>query len=516
MHRPLSLLAFACALAACSPERAPDTGQPLPTAKPAEAPVSGEKAEHGVTGLTVYSGDYEALAGMDRASAGMPGYALVARPLQYTLKAGRNSISFGGVPPSMDVEAALLRPRSPEVTIESQRHVSALSGSGDVVSKVIGQRVTVEHTVGGAKQTDSGTLLAARDGLTLALPDGRIKVIHDYDNFSIVDGARLLPQEAALQWTVAAEADGAAEFLLSYPMGGMAWRAEYLATLAKGADCRLALDAAALVANRSGVTFSQANLTLVAGEPNRERRDQPGPEHQALRGKLMAADQGAAMPSRRGSGEYHAYDLPGTIRIGNGATERVPLFAQRPTVACERGYVVDSGGPQWEPPQPILEPGFRGQTGSLPVSVAVTVENTSEAGLGQPLPAGRVRVFEGNELLGESRLHHTPEGGELRLEVGKAFDLGAERKVTNFKVDRANRTITESFEITLANAKANDVIVRVVEPMPRWSEWKLVSSSVPGVKKDSQHAEFEVTVPAGGETRLGYTVRYEWAPGAIR
>src|SRR3970040_1802271 len=198
----------------------------------------------------------------------MPGYALVARPLQYTLKAGRNAISAGGVPPAMDIEAALLRTKTRGVTIESQRYVAALSGSQDVISQMLGNRVTIEHTAGGAKQTDSGTLLAANDGLTLRLSDGGVKVTRDYDNFSVIDGTRLLPQQAALQWTVAAKTAGPAEFLLSYPMGGMAWRAEYLATLAKGADCRLTLDGAALVANRSGWTFAQAILTLVAGAPH--------------------------------------------------------------------------------------------------------------------------------------------------------------------------------------------------------------------------------------------------------
>lgn len=512
MHRPLSLLALACTLAACSPQREPDTSQPLPPAKPAEEPVTGEKAQQGVTALTVYSGDYESLVGIERAGAGMPGYALVARPLQYTLKSGRNAISIGGVPPSMDVEAALLRPLSPGVTIESQRHVSALSGSRDVMTMVLGHRVTVEHTVGGAKQTDSGTLLAAQDGLTLALADGRIKVIGDYDNFSIIDGARLLPQEATLQWTVAAKSDGTGEFLLSYPMGGMAWRAEYLASIAPGEQCRLALDGAALVANRSGVTFSQAKLTLIAGEPNRERRN-AAPDLPLREVAQMAADSAATMPSQSKSGEYHAYDLPGTIRIANAATERVALFPQRPSVACNQGYVVDAGGPEWEPPQPMLDPGFRGQTGSLPVSVAVTVDNNESAGLGHPMPAGRVRVFQGNALLGESLLEHTPEGGELRLEVGKAFDLSAQREATAFSVDRSGRTITESFAITLGNAKPNDVTIRVVEPLPRWSDWKLVSSSVPGARKDARHAQFEVPVAAGGETVLTYTVRYEWAAG---
>ena len=510
MNRPLPMLAIACMLAACSPERAPEVTQSLSPAKPAKAPA-GETAEHGVSALTVYSGDYEALAEIGRASVDMPGYALVTRPLQYTLKQGPNAIAAGGVPPAMDAEAALLRPQSPGVVVDSQRYVSALSGSSDVIGRVVGHRITVEHTVGGAKQTDSGILLAATQGLTLALGDGRVKVIDDYDNFSITDGTRVLPERATLQWTVTASDDGAAEFLLSYPTGGMAWRAEYLATLAPGKECRLTLDGAALVNNRTGVTFSPASLTLVAGEPNRERRA-PAPQREE-RYDMAAAAPGAAMPTERTSGEYHAYRLPGTFRLASGATERVPLFAPRPAIACERAYVVDAGGPEWQPSRPMLDPDFRGRTGALPVTAAVSIQNTKKTGLGQPLPAGRVRVFDGNDFLGESRLPHTAEGAEIRLEVGKAFDLGAERESTGFSVDRAGRTVTESFAITLRNAKPIPVEIRVVEPLPRWSDWELVTSSVPGVRKDARHAEFDVTVPAGGQTRVTYTARYRWAQG---
>lgn len=506
MHRSLSLLALACTLAACSQDRPAETAQPLTAPKPAESAPSGQTTERGVTRLTVYSGDYELLAGSDRVGADMPGYALVSRPLRYTLKAGSNAISATSVPAAMDVEAALLHPQTPGVSVEAQRFIAALSGSGDVFEQMLGQKVTVEHTAGGAKQTDNGTLLSATDGLTLALGDGRIKVIHEFDNLSVIDGTALLPQQSALQWTIAAKSAGEADFLLSYPMGGMAWRAEYLATLVTGGDCQLSLTGAALVANRSGVTFGQAQLTLVAGEPNRERRSRPSPE----RTMYAAADAGATMPEQRTSGEYHAYMLPTAIRITNGATERVALFPQRPKIACERAYVVEAEAPEWQPPQPLIDPGYRGQTGVLPVAVAVTVQNTKAAGLGGPLPAGRVRVFEGEEFLGESRLDHTPGGGEIRLEVGKAFDLSAERENTDFRVDRSGRTITESFVITLRNAKSVDASIRVVEPLPRWSDWEIVESNVASRKKDARRAEFDVAVPAGGEARLTYTVRYRW------
>lgn len=516
MHRPLSLLAVACVLAACTQSPTPDGEVALP---PAAQPVdveptdrTGAASDRVQTRLTIYSGDYEALAGIENTGAGMPGYALVERTLHYGLKAGSNTVSTGNLPPSMDVEAAMLRPQAEGVALQSQRFMAPLSGTLDVLAQAIGQRVAVEHTSGDAKQTDNGTLLAAEDGITLALADGRIKVIRNYDSFSIIDNSEMVPQQASLQWTVNADKAGDAGFLLSYPMGGMAWRAEYLATLAAGDGCRISLDGAALVANRSGVTFSNTRLTLIAGEPNRVRSDKARPE--MARAQAATADTALdSMPIQRTSGEYHAYELPGATRISNAATERVPLFPRRPAIACERAYVVDAGIEQWQPPQPIIEPGFRGRTGSVPVSVVVAFQNTKQAGLGQPLPAGRVRMFDGNDFLGESQLDHTPAGAEVRLEVGTAFDLGATRENTEFRVDRAGRTITESFAITLTNAKQTEASVRVVEPMSRWSDWEIVDSSLPSQRKDARHAEFAVRVPAGGETRLTYTVRYRWAQG---
>ncbi|MEG3156795.1 hypothetical protein ACKVMH_02630 [Lysobacter zhanggongensis] len=191
----------------------------------------------------------------------------------------------------------------------------------------------------------------------------------------------------------------------------------------------------------------------------------------------------------------------------------MPLFARVDAVACKRAYVVDAGGPDWEPPRPLIDPGFRGETGDLPVKSAVSIQNTKEANLGQPLPAGRARIFQGSDFLGESTLGHTPAGAELRFEVGTAFDLTARRENTGFNVDRGGRTITESFALTLANAKDTDATISVIEPLPRWSDWEVVSSSVPAERRDARHAEFTVAVPAGGETRLTYTVRYRWPDG---
>ena len=516
MTRPLSLFVFAALLAGCSQgANEPGEAEAPPQAPPAQPSDASEDTTAGVTRLTVYSGDYEALRGSGMVGLGGPGHALVERPLHYSLKAGANSISATGVPASMDVEAAVLRAVTDGVRIESQRYVAPLAGSGPLTDQVIGRRVAVEHTSGGAKQTDSGILLSASDGLALALADGRVKVIREYDSFSVVDGARLLPQQAELRWTVEAQRGGDADFVLSYPMGGLAWRAEYTARLQPGEQaCQLALDGAAMLANRSGVGFADAQLTLVAGTPARAGSGAPQfARSMDARAAAAPMKAEAAMPAERRSGEHHAYVLPEPIRVASGTIERIPLFPSQSAVACERDYVVDSGANDWQPPRPIIEPGFNGRTGQLPVTAVVTFQNTAEAGLGRALPEGRVRVLEGNDLVGESMLAHTAEGGELRLQLARAFDLRAEREATGFRVDRSGRTITESFRIKLGNGGDRDASIRVIEPLPRWSDWQLVSSTVEPVRSAAREVEFVVPVEAGGEAELEYTVRYTWPEG---
>lgn len=515
--RPLPLALLACAIAACSPSPAPDNAAPAAATKPVAAARSsqaGTVATNAALRLTVYSGDYDALAASGGTpAAGMPGYALVDSTLTYNLKAGANTIALGQLPRALDIAAVSLRPADAGVAIRGQRYLAAPANAAAVLATALGQRIAVEHTSGGAKQSDSGILVAAGNGLALALADGRTKVIREYDNFSLLEADRQPPAEPMLRWQVQAQGAGDASFALSYPTGGLAWRAEYRAMLAPGADCRLSLEGAALVANRSGVGFRGAALTLVAGEPNRVRGVAPPMPMQ--RESYAAADmaQAAPMPQPRVSGEYYAYPIPAKTTLADGAIERVPLFARLSAVQCERAYETAPQADAWLPPQPLVDPGYNNETGPQPVKATVSFANAKASGLGRPLPAGRVRVFDGGDFLGEAQLAHTPKGNDIRLEVGTAFDLTAERARKAFNVDRAGRNMTESFAVTLGNAKKTAATVTVVEPLPRWSDWEIVASSVPGNRRDAQHAEFEVPVPAGGEAVLTYTVRYRWPDG---
>jgi hypothetical protein len=461
------------------------------------------------TKLAVYSGDYDAVVQSD-ASPGGPGFGLFQSTVGFDLASGGNTERLGGLPAALDASSVRLRPKG-EASVRGQRFDFALAGQDALLARAIGQSITVEQAVGDSRQTYTGELLAAGNGLTLRLPDGRVKMLADYASFELSALPDGMVVEPTLAWDIDAGRAGRQDFDLYYATAGLAWRAEYQADLSGGAKaCRMDLEGAAMVVNRSGADFNGVELTLVAGAPNRV--SSPGPEMVAK--DMMMARVAAAppAPSAQASGEYHAYRLPGTSALPRGSVQRLPLLDRAQGVACERRYETRAEYGDWRPPQPMIDANFNAPAGEQPVIASLRFRNAPQAGLGVPLPAGRVRVFDGGDLLGEAVLGHTPANAEVSLALGTVFDLTAERSREAFSVDRAGRQMEERISVLVRNAKPEAATVRVVEPLPRWSDWEIVSSNVPASSKDAQSASFDLAVPAGGEARITYTVRYRWAP----
>lgn len=266
---------------------------------------------------------------------------------------------------------------------------------------------------------------------------------------------------------------------------------------------------AAQVANRSGAGFDDAALTLVAGEPNRQRAPQLL-QTMSMQSRAVAAE---AAPTPQPSGEYHAYALPGRTDLPDGSVQRVPLLADASGVACVRRYETAPGMPGFRPSQPILHADF-GPSGPQPVLSMLEFANRKADGLGVPLPAGRLRVFVrdggGESFLGEAALEHTAAGREVQVALGEVFDLSLERTREAFTLDADRRGASETVLLTLRNAKPEAATVRVRESLPRWTDWTLEESTVPGRKQDAQTVAFEVPVAAGGEATVRYRVRYRW------
>ena len=142
----------------------------------------------------------------------------------------------------------------------------------------------------------------------------------------------------------------------------------------------------------------------------------------------------------------------------------------------------------------------------MKVDVFVTFDNKEAAKLGMPLPKGIMRVYKkdsrGNaQFVGEDAIDHTPKNETVKLKLGSAFDVTADKKQTDFK-KVSNREYKTAFEITLKNAKKEAVTVTVQEPIG--GDWRILSESATHKKVNSHLAQWEIKVPAEGQTKLTY------------
>jgi hypothetical protein len=139
-------------------------------------------------------------------------------------------------------------------------------------------------------------------------------------------------------------------------------------------------------------------------------------------------------------------------------------------------------------------------------------KNEEKSGLGIPLPAGNMRVYQkdskgGLLFIGEDHIDHTPKDEFVTVKIGNAFDIVAERKQTDYK-KIADRVHEMEFEITLRNHKDTPIAVEVNEPIG--GDWEMLSSTYPAKKTEAFAAQFEVPVKPNGESVLRYRVRVHW------
>jgi hypothetical protein len=259
--------------------------------------------------------------------------------------------------------------------------------------------------------------------------------------------------------------------------------------------------------NTSGTSYNNARLQLVAGDVH-----QVQPVFQKrMRGEMMDMAYAAEAPemAQEALFEYHLYTLGRPTNILENQTKQVALL-QAENISSSKEYLLR--GQNYY---------YRNQSGDLGTKIKVAVylyyENTKEENLGIPLPKGIVRVYKEDssgsiQFVGEDRIDHTPENETVRLMLGNAFDINADRKQTDFKklagFARYNYVFESSYSIELKNGKDEDVVVRVVEPMP--GDWEIISESHNHKKISSSEAEWQIGVPAKGSTKLLYRAKVKF------
>jgi hypothetical protein len=442
------------------------------------------------------------------------GTALIRDQRTLSLNEGLNTINFTDVASTIDRTSVTFKSRSnPDGThVLEQNYIYDLVNSDALLTRYLDETISITTADG---TVYVGQLLSGRNREAILRTDsGEVVVVRLADARDV--RFPQLPQglitRPTLQWLLSSSVSGEQQIELNYLAGGMEWSADYNILLATDSNT-LDLNGWVTLENRSGRAFHDAQLKLVAGDLNRIDPDYSTSDYREYRMMTSEPNASSRKVAQRELFEYQLYEVERLVTIGNNETKQIEFVAGA-NVKAQTFFKYDES-PDAFYRYPLDSPTHDGTYKKGDVRTYLEFNTGKESGLDADLPAGRIRVYQEDVdgaglLIGENEIDHTPNGEDVIIYLGDAFDIVGERKQTNFEYINEH-TIQETFEIRLRNRKDEQaVMVRIPERLYRWRDWSIVASSHVFKKESSSAIEFRVTVQPKAETVVMYTVRYSF------
>jgi len=467
------------------------------------------------------------------------GYALITETRTVQLPAGDTMVRFEGVSEGMFPESAIVT-GLPNGVREKNRDARLLSPQG-LVDAYLKRAVSITRTdrATGASRTQNVFITAGPDGGVIFESDEGFEALRctglpERMTFPAVP-ADLSPRPTLSILTTSSRPI-TAKLTLSYLASGFDWQANYVATVKRqppGEKPKMDLFAWLTVANGGKQSFENANMMVIAGEPNRERHgEQPRPTGGALQircwpmqrtdevpynpGYLppspppppapmammvgegeeimvtamrrsgdrmdMASPVAAVVAEQEGLGDLKLYRVPERVTVNAKGQKQVAMIVQ-PDVSYDRIYVARASEHSGD---------------STPLSYILRSRNDEKSGLGIPLPAGNVAVFEnspfGPLLAGEGDLPDRAINNEIEIVVGQSPDV-------RLAVAELRRTKSRAYwRATISNARNHPIAVEMEIARD-------IAGRARGVEIVDGVPTWRVTVPANDEARLDYVIR---------
>jgi len=387
------------------------------------------------------------------------------------------------------------------LTVLEQNYEYDLLSQQKLLEKYVGQEihfVEIDRETG-AKKVTRAELLSTSGG-NIYRVDG--KILFD------VPGSIELPRipdnliaKPTLAWLLSAKKSGKHKVEASYLTDGINWKADYIVVLNEK-DTELDLSGWVTIDNRSGATYENAALKLVAGDVQRVQPERVRREYFAAARAVKAFE--APQFEEDSFFEYHIYTLGRRTTIKNNQIKQMELLNST-DISVQKQFVYRGDRSFFT--RRINDPGQGNKVG-----VFIHFENAKKNNLGMPLPKGIVRVYKKDkdgslQFAGENNIDHTAKDEKIRIKVGDAFDVVAERKQTDFK-SIAKRVNEVAFEIEIRNHKDEKVTVVVSEPV--YGDWEVVEASHAYEKASARELLFPVEVAADDRAVVKYRVRVKY------
>jgi hypothetical protein len=449
----------------------------------------------------------------------LQGYALITERRTIVIPKGRATIRFEGVAGGILPESAIVTGLPAGVR---EKNLDAdLLNPRSLYARGLGRPVTIRRTLEGKEVEEPAIIRSGPDGAAiLQTREGFIAAnCGPSDDALIYDG---VPQGLSAKPTLSVETEGGGgervTVTLSYLAWGFDWQANYVATMrpdGKSAD----LFAWVTLANSDVTSFADAETMVVAGNLNREGQRQyqrsGGEEFRFtcfptyVPDDSIVADDFRAPPAPpapvmmmeasdivvTGSRMRKAVETQ-QEELGDLKLYRVP---DRTTVAAMALKQVAMLDREAVPVDVVYR--SRLSDGAEPVMILLRAQNRKDRGLGLPLPAGPVAVFEprggASLLIGEGAITDKAVGEEVEIETAMATQVVAELKQV------ASGEGWGDYALTVTNA--NPFAVRFEGEFASYGYATQTRLSAK-TRRRNGHDVWTIEIPANGKVSL----RYRW------
>jgi hypothetical protein len=453
-------------------------------AAPPRVSTSGARKE---VGVTVYTG----------------GFGLVREVRDAAVGTGHVALELRDVASQIQPETVAIKSLSgARLDVLEQNYRFDLLTPQKLLEKYVGRKVRLYRysELSGKEESFDADVLSVSGNQTVYKINGEIT--YDFPGrVAFPDVPANLIAKPTLVWLLDSGADQQ-KVEVTYLTRGMNWHCDYVLVV-NDADTAADLTAWVTLENKSGTTYDNAHLKLVAGDVQRVQAAEAA--QYAVPPAPAALSRAAALQFREeGLFEYHLYTLNRPTTLLDNENKQVTLVEASGVRVAKK--LIFLGQSYY----------YRSQLGmasdNQKVGVYFDVENREGNRLGIPLPRGVVRVYKadksgGRQFIGEDQIDHTPRDEKLRVKMGEAFDVVGSRKQVSWNALGSCSSETE-WEISLRNHKDTEEEVEDVEPIG--GDWEIVSESQPHVKKDAFSFTYTVSVPARGEVKIRYRARVRW------
>ena len=368
-----------------------------------------------------------------------------------------------------------------------------------LLEKFVGQKVQLATINPETKKEEivEATLLSTQGGNIFQIGD-KIHIGH-YGRILLSRIPENLIPQPTLVWMLENKLSKPQKLEASYLTSGINWKADYVAVLNK-LDTMIDLTGWVTIDNRSGATYQNALLKLVAGDIHRVQ----GEMKMDYARPMAAAKEASPQFKEESFFEYHLYTLDRRTTIKDNQTKQMSLLDAN-QVPLKKLFIF-AGQPQYYYYR------VDQSTTKQKIGVFLELENSKKNNLGIPLPKGTIRVYKEDkdgslQFVGEDRIDHTPKDEKFKIKIGEAFDVVGERIQTDYK--RLGSNLFEvAFEVSLRNHKKEDIKVLVEEPIP--GDWEMLSNTHPFEKLSAHLIRFDVPVAKDKEVKVKYRIRFKY------